>query len=89
MVLRDETVNEQAQTFLSRRKYVRKRPDKKRKPRLSLDVPRYRVGAEIVGPVTAPPLRYKKSAAVQKQLFITAEDLFARWGYAAVSNPAM
>jgi AcrR family transcriptional regulator len=61
------------------------RPDKKRKPRLSLDVPRYRVGAEIVGPVTAPPLRYKKSAAVQKQLLDTAEDLFARWGYAAVS----
>jgi AcrR family transcriptional regulator len=61
------------------------RPDKKRKPRLSLDVPRYRVGAEIVGPVTAPPLRYKKSAAVQKKLLDTAEDLFARWGYAAVS----
>jgi AcrR family transcriptional regulator len=54
---------------------------------LPLDVAdsRYEVGAEIVGPVTPPPVRYKKSADIQKQLLDTAEYLFARWGYAAVS----
>ncbi len=46
---------------------------------------RFTVGGEIVGPVTAPPVRYKKSAAVQKKLLDTAEYLFSRWGYAAVS----
>lgn len=46
---------------------------------------RYRIGAEIVGPITPPPLRYKKSADIQKKLLDSAEYLFARWGYAAVS----
>ena len=46
---------------------------------------RYRIGAEIVGPVTPRPARYKKSAAIQKKLLDSAEYLFARWGYAAVS----
>ena len=62
------------------------RSRKKRKRRsLDLTSSRFVVGGEIVGPVTAPPVRYKKSAAVQKKLLDTAEYLFARWGYAAVS----
>ena len=36
-------------------------------------------------PGHAPPVRYKKSADIQKQILDTAEYLFARWGYAAVS----
>lgn len=46
---------------------------------------RYRLGAEIVGPVTPVPVRYKKSAEIQKRMLDAAEYLFARWGYAAVS----
>jgi AcrR family transcriptional regulator len=46
---------------------------------------RYKIGAEIVGPITPLPVRYKKSADIQKQLLDSAEYLFARWGYAAVS----
>ncbi len=62
------------------------RSRKKRKRRsLDLTSSRFVVGGEIVGPVTAPPVRYKKSAAVQKKMLDTAEYLFARWGYAAVS----
>ena len=58
---------------------------KKEKQELSLTDPRFTVGAEIVGPVTPTPLRYKKSADVQKKLLDAAEYLFAKWGYAAVS----
>jgi AcrR family transcriptional regulator len=58
---------------------------KARKLPLSLTDARYKVGAEIVGPVTPPPLRYRKSADIQTKLLDTAEFLFARWGYAAVS----
>jgi AcrR family transcriptional regulator len=47
--------------------------------------PRFKVGGEIVGPVTPAPVRYNKSEAVQKKLLDTAEYLFARWGYAAIS----
>lgn len=61
------------------------RSGKKKRPPLNLVNSRYKVGAEIVGPVTPPPLRYKKSADIQKKLLDTAEYLFARWGYAAVS----
>ena len=61
------------------------RSGKKKRPPLNLVDSRYKVGAEIVGPVTPPPLRYKKSADIQKKLLDTAEYLFARWGYAAVS----
>jgi AcrR family transcriptional regulator len=61
------------------------RSGKRKKPRLNLTAPRFKVGGEIVGPVTPPPVRYKKSAAIQKKLLDTAEVLFARWGYAAVS----
>ena len=57
----------------------------KKRPRPKLGDSRFAVGGEIVGPVTAPPVRYKKSAAVQKKLLDTAEYLFSRWGYAAVS----
>jgi AcrR family transcriptional regulator len=46
---------------------------------------RFTVGGEIVGPVTPAPLRYNKSEAVRKKLLDTAEYLFARWGYAAIS----
>lgn len=46
---------------------------------------RYRFGSELVGPVTASPLRRRKSQAVQARLLDTAEELFARLGYAAVS----
>ena len=53
--------------------------------RLNVADSRYQIGAEIVGPVTPPPVRYKKSADIQKQILDTAEYLFARWGYAAVS----
>src|SRR5580693_4673038 len=55
--------------------------------RLGLNIadPRFKIGGEIVGPVTPAPLRYKKSEAVQKKLLDTAEYLFARWGYAAIS----
>jgi len=55
--------------------------------RLALDIvdSRFKIGGEIVGPVTSAPLRYKKSEAVQKKLLDTAEYLFARWGYAAIS----
>lgn len=61
------------------------RSRKRKRPSLNLVNSRFKVGGEIVGPVTAPPVRYKKSAAVQKKLLDTAEYLFARWGYAAVS----
>ncbi|MGO9702513.1 MAG: TetR/AcrR family transcriptional regulator [Xanthobacteraceae bacterium] len=61
------------------------RSRKKKRPSLNLANPRFEVGGAIVGPVTAPPVRYKKSAVIQKQLLDTAEYLFARWGYAAVS----
>jgi AcrR family transcriptional regulator len=52
---------------------------------VSVEGPRFKIGGEIVGPVTATPQRYKKSESVQKKLLDTAEALFARWGYAAVS----
>jgi AcrR family transcriptional regulator len=52
---------------------------------LSVSNSRFEVGGEIVGPVTPAPTRYRKSEAVQKKLLDTAEYLFARWGYAAVS----
>lgn len=52
---------------------------------LNSDDSRFKVGGEIVGPVTPAPLRYKKSEAAQKKLLDTAEYLFARWGYAAIS----
>ena len=52
---------------------------------LSVSNARFEVGGEIVGPVTPAPTRYRKSEAVQKKLLDTAEYLFARWGYAAVS----
>ena len=58
---------------------------KQKTPKINLDAPRFKVGAEIVGPVTHPPARYKKSAAIQQKLLDAAEELFARWGYAAVS----
>jgi AcrR family transcriptional regulator len=61
------------------------RSRKKKTLKISLDAPRFKVGAEIVGPVTRPPARYKKSAAIQQKLLDAAEELFARWGYAAVS----
>jgi AcrR family transcriptional regulator len=61
------------------RSRTRKRPPPK------LGDSRFTVGGEIVGPVTPPPVRYKKSAAIQKKLLDTAEYLFSRWGYAAVS----
>jgi AcrR family transcriptional regulator len=61
------------------------RPDKRKRPPLNLADSRYKFGAEIVGPVTPPPVRYKKSADIQKKLLDIAEYLFARWGYAAVS----
>jgi AcrR family transcriptional regulator len=58
---------------------------KARRLSLRLTDARYKVGGEIVGPVTPPPVRYKKSADTQRKLLDTAEFLFARWGYAAVS----
>ena len=58
---------------------------KKEQRALNLADPRFKVGGEIVGPVTPAPLRYKKSADVQKKLLDAAEYLFAKWGYAAVS----
>jgi AcrR family transcriptional regulator len=58
---------------------------KAKKLSLNLTDARYKVGAEIVGPVTPPPARYKKSADIQRKLLDAAEFLFARWGYAAVS----
>jgi AcrR family transcriptional regulator len=61
------------------------RSGKNKTLKINLDAPRFKVGAQIVGPVTHPPARYKKSAAIQQQLLDTAEELFARWGYAAVS----
>ncbi len=61
------------------------RSRKKKRPSLNLANSRFKVGGEIVGPVTTPPVRYRKSAAIQKKLLDTAEYLFARWGYAAVS----
>jgi AcrR family transcriptional regulator len=61
------------------------RSRKRKRPFLNLANPRLEVGGEIVGPVTPPPVRYKKSAAVQKKMLDTAEYLFARWGYPAVS----
>jgi len=61
------------------------RSTKKKTLKFNLDAPRFKVGAEIVGPVTHPPARYKKSAAIQQKLLDAAEELFARWGYAAVS----
>ena len=61
------------------------RPPKKEPSALNFSDPRFKVGGEIVGPVTPAPLRYKKSEAVQKALLDAAEFLFARWGYAAVS----
>jgi AcrR family transcriptional regulator len=57
----------------------------KKSSALNFADPRFKVGAEIVGPVTPPPVRYKTSAATQKKLLDTAERLFSRWGYAAVS----
>ena len=62
-----------------------RRSPKKAPSALNLSDPRFKVGGEIVGPVTPAPLRYKKSEAVQKALLDAAEFLFARWGYAAVS----
>jgi AcrR family transcriptional regulator len=61
------------------------RSGKKKGPKINLNAPRFKVGAEIVGPVTHPPVRYRKSAAIQQKLLDSAEELFARWGYAAVS----
>jgi AcrR family transcriptional regulator len=59
---------------------------RKREPSaLNLAEPRFKVGGEIVGPVTPAPIRYRKSEAVQIKLLDAAESLFARWGYAAVS----
>lgn len=46
---------------------------------------RYRLGSALVGPVTASPVRRAKSEEVQTRLLDTAEELFARLGYAAVS----
>lgn len=46
---------------------------------------RYRLGAEIVGPVTEMPVRQKRSAAIQCKLLDAAEILFSQWGYAGVS----
>lgn len=46
---------------------------------------RYKVGAEIVGPVTPTPVRQKRSAEIQQKMLDVAEYLFAKWGYAAVS----
>jgi AcrR family transcriptional regulator len=62
-----------------------KRSHNRRRPPLKLADSRFSVGGEIVGPVTSPPIRYRKSAAVQKKLLDSAEYLFSRWGYAAVS----
>jgi AcrR family transcriptional regulator len=61
------------------------RSSKKKRSSLNVMDSRYKVGAEVVGPVTPPPVRYRKSADIQKKLLDTAEYLFARWGYAAVS----
>jgi AcrR family transcriptional regulator len=61
------------------------RSPKKEPSAPSLSEPRFKVGGEVVGPVTPTPLRYKKSEAVQAKLLDAAEYLFARWGYAGVS----
>src|SRR5262249_56402774 len=61
------------------------RATKKKTLKLNLDASRFKVGAECVGPWRLPPARYKKSAAIQQKLLDAAEELFARWGYAAVS----
>jgi len=68
-----------------RSKALMARARKKKTLKFNLDAPRFKVGGEIVGPVTHPPARYKKSAAIQQKLLDTAEELFSRWGYAAVS----
>ncbi len=62
-----------------------KRSLNKRRPPLKLADSRFAVGGEIVGPVTPPPIRYRKSVAIQEKLLDSAEYLFSRWGYAAVS----
>lgn len=59
--------------------------DERQKPHSNVAVSRYKVGAEIVGPVTPPPVRYKKSAEIQAKMLDSAEYLFAKWGYAGVS----
>ena len=59
--------------------------DERRKPHSNVAVSRFEVGAEIVGPVTPPPVRYKKSAEIQAKMLDAAEFLFAKWGYAGVS----
>ena len=46
---------------------------------------RYRLGSALTGPVTTSPVRRRKSEEVQTRLLDTAEELFARLGYAAVS----
>ena len=57
-----------------------------RKPPLSLADARYKVGAEIVGPVTAAAgCAIRNPPTFRRKLLDTAEYLFARWGYAAVS----
>jgi len=60
----------------------------KSKPKMSdLNLPgaRYRIGADLVGPVTEAPVRQKKSAEIQNKMLDAAEYLFSCWGYAAVS----
>lgn len=54
-------------------------------PNLNAADARYKVGAEIVGPVTPAPVRQKRSAEIQQKMLDVAEYLFAKWGYAAVS----
>lgn len=61
------------------------RSSKREPSALNLSEPRFKIGGEIVGPVTPTPLRYKKSETIQAKLLDAAEYLFARWGYAAVS----
>jgi AcrR family transcriptional regulator len=46
---------------------------------------RFAEGAELIGPVTPSPVRRRKSEEVQARLLDTAEYLFAKFGYAAVS----
>lgn len=46
---------------------------------------RYRLGAEVVGPVTEMPVRQQRSIPIQRKLLDAAEILFSQWGYAGVS----